>query len=142
VRFEALRVVTMKITVFWDVMQCNPVDIYKCIGGTCCPCLQNIIRARKMMVSDIAKGGQGLGAKSEPMRAMENERDSVAVNRATLIEKIGEVGHVIETKMKEHHWHINLCHPDNSGMADYRINLGHHVQITIHGLYYQGGDSK
>jgi hypothetical protein len=35
------------------------VDIYKCIGGTCCLCLQDI-RALKIMVSDIVKGEQGL----------------------------------------------------------------------------------
>jgi hypothetical protein len=31
VRYKVLRVVTMKITVFWDLLPCNPVDIYQCL---------------------------------------------------------------------------------------------------------------
>jgi hypothetical protein len=40
VKFEALRVVTKKITVFWDVMPSSLVDVYQCLGGMCCLHLQ------------------------------------------------------------------------------------------------------
>jgi hypothetical protein len=63
------------------------------------------------------------------VRAVENERDPVAMNWAALTEKIGEISHVIETRMQEHHRRIHLCHPDNSGMADYSINLSHYTQL-------------
>jgi hypothetical protein len=39
-RFEVLTAVNMKITVFWDVIPCRLVNIYKYFGGTCCLHLQ------------------------------------------------------------------------------------------------------
>jgi hypothetical protein len=36
-RSQVLTMVTMKITVFWDVMSCSLVDIYECLRGTFCP---------------------------------------------------------------------------------------------------------
>jgi hypothetical protein len=33
---EILIAVTMKITVFWDVLACDLADCYQCFGETCC----------------------------------------------------------------------------------------------------------
>jgi hypothetical protein len=35
VRFDFLRVLTKKVTVFWDVMSCNLIDRYQYSGGIC-----------------------------------------------------------------------------------------------------------
>jgi hypothetical protein len=37
----------------------------------------------------------------------------------------GLTGHSIETRIKEHHWHIRLCHLEKSAVAKHSINLGH-----------------
>jgi hypothetical protein len=63
------------------------------------------------------------------VRTVVNERDPVAMYWAALIEKIGETSHVTESRMQEHHKHTHLCHPDNSGWADYCINLSHYTQL-------------
>jgi hypothetical protein len=35
-RFYTLVVVTVKITIFWDVTPCSPVEMQQCFRGTCC----------------------------------------------------------------------------------------------------------
>jgi predicted GIY-YIG superfamily endonuclease len=42
---------------------------------------------------------------------------------------IGQTGHSIKTRAKEHQHHICLEHPGKSAMAEYSINLGHHIQF-------------
>jgi hypothetical protein len=37
VRFQVLMVVSMKITVFWDVALCSLVEVYKHFRDACCP---------------------------------------------------------------------------------------------------------
>lgn len=36
-RFYILVVVTVKITIFWDVTPCSLVEMQQCFQGTCCP---------------------------------------------------------------------------------------------------------
>jgi hypothetical protein len=35
--FEVLVVVTVKVTVIWNVACCSVLDIYQCYGESCCP---------------------------------------------------------------------------------------------------------
>jgi hypothetical protein len=42
---------------------------------------------------------------------------------------IGQVGHSSEIRIKEHNQHIRLHHPEQSAVAEHRINLGHHIQF-------------
>jgi hypothetical protein len=42
---------------------------------------------------------------------------------------IGQTGHSIEVRIKEHHWHIRLYHPDKSAVTKHSINLGHRIQF-------------
>jgi hypothetical protein len=42
---------------------------------------------------------------------------------------IGQTGHSIETRVKEHHQHICLYHLEKSVVAEYSINLGHLIQL-------------
>jgi len=35
-----------------------------------------------------------------------------------------QMGHFIETMIRDHHWHIQFCHPDKSTMAKHSTNLG------------------
>jgi hypothetical protein len=42
---------------------------------------------------------------------------------------IGQTGHSVDTKLKEHQQHICLEHPDKSAVAEHSINLGHHIQL-------------
>jgi hypothetical protein len=37
VRFEVLTDVAIKITVFWDVTLCSPIEVYRRFGGKYCP---------------------------------------------------------------------------------------------------------
>jgi hypothetical protein len=41
----------------------------------------------------------------------------------------GQTGHSIETRVKEHHRHIRLYHPEKSAMMEHSINLGHQIQL-------------
>jgi hypothetical protein len=36
VRFQVCTVVNMRITVFWDVVPCNLVEVYRHFRGSCC----------------------------------------------------------------------------------------------------------
>jgi hypothetical protein len=36
---------------------------------------------------------------------------------------IGQTGHSIENRVKEHHWHFCLYHPEKSAVAEHSINL-------------------
>jgi hypothetical protein len=36
VRFEVLTVANMKMAVFWVVVPCSLVDVYRRLRGTCC----------------------------------------------------------------------------------------------------------
>jgi hypothetical protein len=42
---------------------------------------------------------------------------------------IGQTGRSIETRIKEHHRHIRLYHPDKSAVAEHSMNLGHRIQF-------------
>jgi hypothetical protein len=42
---------------------------------------------------------------------------------------IGQTGHSVDTRLKEHQRHIHLEHPDKSAVAEHSINLGHHIQL-------------
>jgi predicted GIY-YIG superfamily endonuclease len=35
---------------------------------------------------------------------------------------VGQTGHYVETRLKEHQWHINLEHPDKSDMAKHSMS--------------------
>jgi hypothetical protein len=43
VGFEALTTVSMKSTISWDVMPCSQVEVYRHLGGICCPHLQELV---------------------------------------------------------------------------------------------------
>jgi hypothetical protein len=45
----------------------------------------------------------------------------VSVGRCTLDK--------LETRVKEHHWHVCLYHPEMSAVAEHSINLGHCIQL-------------
>jgi hypothetical protein len=36
VRFQVLTVVGLKMTVFWDIVLCSLVEVYRCFRGVCC----------------------------------------------------------------------------------------------------------
>jgi hypothetical protein len=38
---------------------------------------------------------------------------------------IGQSDHSAETKVKKHHHHIWLYHPDKSAVIEHRVNIGH-----------------
>jgi hypothetical protein len=42
---------------------------------------------------------------------------------------IGQTGHSVNTRVKEHQRHIRLEHPGKSSVAEQSINLGHHIQL-------------
>jgi hypothetical protein len=42
---------------------------------------------------------------------------------------IGQTGQSIETRIKEHHWHIWLGHPDKSAVAEHRFNHDHLIKF-------------
>jgi hypothetical protein len=42
---------------------------------------------------------------------------------------IGQTGSSIDTRIKEHHRHIRLAHPDKSAVAEHSISLGHRTQL-------------
>jgi hypothetical protein len=42
---------------------------------------------------------------------------------------IGQTGRSIDTRIKEHHWHIRLAHPDKSAVAEHGISRGHRIQL-------------
>jgi hypothetical protein len=42
----------------------------------------------------------------------------------------GQTGHSIETKVKEHHGHIQLHHPEKLALAEHSIDLGHHILLN------------
>jgi hypothetical protein len=42
---------------------------------------------------------------------------------------IGQTRCSIEIRIKGHHWHIRLYHPDKSAMAKHSSNLGHSIQF-------------
>jgi hypothetical protein len=42
---------------------------------------------------------------------------------------IGQTGRYIDTRIKEHHRHIRLAHPDKSAVAEHSISQGHPVQL-------------
>jgi hypothetical protein len=42
---------------------------------------------------------------------------------------IGQTGRSIDTRIKEHHRHILLAHPDKSAAAEHSISQGHHIQL-------------
>jgi hypothetical protein len=42
---------------------------------------------------------------------------------------IGQTGSPIETRVKEHHQHIRLYHPEKSALSEHSINLGHRVHL-------------
>jgi hypothetical protein len=42
---------------------------------------------------------------------------------------IGQTGHSIKTRVKEHQRHTRLQHPDKSTVAKHSINLGHRIQL-------------
>jgi hypothetical protein len=37
--------------------------------------------------------------------------------------------HSNETRIKEHHWHIRLYHPDKSAVAEHNTDLGQYIQF-------------
>jgi hypothetical protein len=42
---------------------------------------------------------------------------------------IGQTGRSIYTRIKEHHQHIRLAHPDKSAVAEHSISRGHRNQL-------------
>jgi hypothetical protein len=42
---------------------------------------------------------------------------------------IGQTGHSVETRVKQYHQHIRLCHPDKAAVAEHSIILGRHIQL-------------
>jgi hypothetical protein len=42
---------------------------------------------------------------------------------------IGQTGHSVDTRLKEHQWHICLEHPDKSAIAEHTVDLGHCIQF-------------
>ncbi|XP_033606939.1 uncharacterized protein LOC117282232 [Cryptotermes secundus] len=42
---------------------------------------------------------------------------------------IGQTGCSIDTRLKDHQWHIRLEDPDKSAVAGHSINMGHHIQF-------------
>jgi hypothetical protein len=42
---------------------------------------------------------------------------------------IGQTHCSIETRVREHHQHIRVYHPDKSTVAEYSTNLGHYIQL-------------
>jgi hypothetical protein len=42
---------------------------------------------------------------------------------------IGQTGRSIDTRIKEHHRHIRLAHPDKSAVAEHSISRGHRIQL-------------
>jgi hypothetical protein len=42
---------------------------------------------------------------------------------------IGQTGHSVETRVKEHHRHIRLYHPEKSAVAEHSISLGLRIQL-------------
>jgi hypothetical protein len=42
---------------------------------------------------------------------------------------IGQTGHSVEMRVKEHHRHIRLQHTEKSALAEYSISLGHQNQL-------------
>jgi hypothetical protein len=42
---------------------------------------------------------------------------------------IGQTGCSVDTRLKEHQWHIRLEHPDKSAIAEYTVDLGHCIQF-------------
>jgi hypothetical protein len=42
---------------------------------------------------------------------------------------IGQLGHSIDTRLKEHQWHVRLKHLDKPAVAEHSINLGHCIQL-------------
>jgi hypothetical protein len=42
---------------------------------------------------------------------------------------IGQTGCSIDTRIKEHHRHLRLAHPDKSAVAEHSISRGHHIQL-------------
>jgi hypothetical protein len=41
----------VKDAVFWDVMPCSLVDVYRRFGGTCCPGLRDRRVSRRVQIS-------------------------------------------------------------------------------------------
>jgi hypothetical protein len=42
---------------------------------------------------------------------------------------IGQTGHSIDTRIKEHHRNIRLAHPYKSAVAEHSISRGHRIQL-------------
>jgi hypothetical protein len=42
---------------------------------------------------------------------------------------IGQTGRSIDTRIKEHHRHICLAHPDKSAVDEHSISRGNHIQL-------------
>jgi hypothetical protein len=42
---------------------------------------------------------------------------------------VGQTGHSVDTRLKEHQRHICLEHPDKSAIAEHTVNLGHRIQF-------------
>jgi hypothetical protein len=51
IRFEVLTVVSIKSTVFWNVVPCSLVEVYKLIGGTYCVHLHYLAGNEEKMVA-------------------------------------------------------------------------------------------
>jgi hypothetical protein len=42
---------------------------------------------------------------------------------------IGQTGHLIHTRLKEHYQHIQLKHPEKLAIVEHNNNLGQHIQL-------------
>jgi hypothetical protein len=50
VRFQVLTAVSMKVAVFWPVVQCSLVEVYRRFRGPCCPHHQGDDGGRSLMM--------------------------------------------------------------------------------------------
>lgn len=54
----------------------------------------------------------------------------------------GQTGHLTETTVKRHHWHIHLYHPETCEVVECNINLGHWIQPQLCHLLGQYSDQE
>jgi hypothetical protein len=106
----------MKSIVFWDMTPCSPLSCRVLALHN----IKSVGLPPRKLSGFLWPVKDDLGLRTPGVYSIPCECGQVY---------IGQTGHSVDTRLKEHPRHIRLEHLDKSAVAEHSINLGHHVQL-------------